>query len=257
MRRQVRDLRLATIRRGTARIATVFVAAAMAAAQAQTPVHEVFAVEFATLNYAVGQLVAGGDRSQRLDIAMMIWPVRLSGGRTLIVDAGFYRQKFIDQWKPSRYSRPSEALSAGLGIGPGEVTDIVLSHIHWDHADGADLFPRARIWIQRDEYEHYIGDDGTPRARGIDPEVASMLARMRAAGRVELVNGDDQEMAPGVRVYTGGKHTFASQYVRVQTRSGAVVLASDNACTSMSMWTYSLSVRRCSRSSWAHTAGVC
>ena len=46
---------------------------------------------------------------------------------------------------------------------------------------------------------------------------------------VTLVDGDDREILPGIRVYTGGKHTFASQYVGVRTRSGTVVLASDNA----------------------------
>jgi hypothetical protein len=44
-----------------------------------------------------------------------------------------------------------------------------------------------------------------------------------------LVDGDDREIAPGVRVYTGGKHTFASQFVSAQTRAGTVILASDNA----------------------------
>ena len=55
-----------------------------------------------------------------------------------------------------------------------------------------------------------------------------MLFRLREEGRVQLVDGDDREIVPGVRVYTGGKHTFASQFVRVETRSGPVVLASDN-----------------------------
>jgi glyoxylase-like metal-dependent hydrolase (beta-lactamase superfamily II) len=52
---------------------------------------------------------------------------------------------------------------------------------------------------------------------------------LKKRGRVRLIEGDDQEIAPGIRVYTGGKHTYASQYVTVATRSGAVVLASDNA----------------------------
>ena len=56
-----------------------------------------------------------------------------------------------------------------------------------------------------------------------------MLASLKAAGRVRLVDGDAREILPGLTVYTGGKHTFASQYAGVQTRSGTVVLASDNA----------------------------
>ena len=197
--------------------------------EAQSPQHQVYAVRFASISYAVGNLVAGGDRNRAIDISMTVWPVRMANGGILLVDAGFYRDKFIEQWKPSGYVRPTEALSAGLHIAPEDVTDVVLTHIHWDHADGADLFPRARIWIQRDEFQHYIDDKGTVLDRAIDPDVAAMLVRLRQAGRVQLVDGDDREIAPGVRVYTGGKHTFASQFVRVATRSGPVILASDNA----------------------------
>ena len=76
------------------------------------PVHEVYAVHFASIRYSVGQLVAGGDRARPIDIAMMVWPVKLAGGRDL-VDAGFYREKFLQQWKPRDYVRPTDALAPG------------------------------------------------------------------------------------------------------------------------------------------------
>lgn len=196
----------------------------------QAPVYEVYAVRYATIaDFPVASLVAGADDDRRLDIAMMLWVVRAPDGRVILVDSGFHREKFIDQWNPVGYVRPDRALVTGLGIEPDEVTDIILTHVHWDHADGADLFPEARVWLQREEYEHHIGADGSVLARAIDEDVAVMLAGRRAAGRVELVDGDDREIAPSVRVYTGGRHTFQSQHVSVRTRSGTVVLASDNA----------------------------
>jgi glyoxylase-like metal-dependent hydrolase (beta-lactamase superfamily II) len=196
---------------------------------AAAPAYEVHAVRFATLPaYRVASLVAGADRDLRMDLAMMVWVVR-GGGRTLLVDAGFHREKFITQWQPRDYVRPADAVRAGLGIDPAAVTDVVLTHVHWDHADGADLFPNARVWIQRAEYEHHVGEQGGPADRAIDPGVASMLFAIRQAGRLELVGGDDREIIPGIRVYTGGRHTFASQYVSVATPKGVVVLASDNA----------------------------
>jgi glyoxylase-like metal-dependent hydrolase (beta-lactamase superfamily II) len=116
-----------------------------------------------------------------------------------------------------------------VGLKPGDVTDIVISHIHWDHADGADLFPNARIWLQKEEYEYYVSDSGTVKQRAIDADVAKMFHDLRKLGRVQLVDGDRREIMPGITVYTGGKHTFASQFVGVNTRSGTVILASDNA----------------------------
>ena len=52
--------------------------------------------------------------------------------------------------------------------------------------------------------------------------------KLNTQGRVSLVDGDAKEILPGVTVYTGGRHTFASQYVGVNTRAGRMVIASDN-----------------------------
>ena len=194
--------------------------------------YEVHALRYGTLTqFPVASLLAGADPARRMDIALMVWLIRPASGdsdRTVLMDAGFYREKFMSRWKPVDYVRPSAAVERS-GIRPEQVTDIIISHVHWDHLDGADLFPRARIWIQRAEYEHHIDSAGRPRRSTIDSLDARMLADLRRAGRVQLVDGDSVEILPGIRVYTGGKHTFASQYATVSTTSGPVVLASDNA----------------------------
>src|SRR5205085_11941139 len=53
-------------------------------------------------------------------------------------------------------------------------------------------------------------------------------AKLNLAGKLTLVNGDAQEILPGITCYTGGKHTYASQFVGVATAAGIVILASDN-----------------------------
>lgn len=196
---------------------------------AAAPASEVYAIRYGTLrNFPVASLVSGADTTRRMDIALMVWLIKRPDGRTMLVDAGFYRDKFMQRWKPADYLKPSEAVRAA-GMRPEDVTDIIVSHVHWDHMDGADLFPNAIIWIQREEYAHHVSDDGRSLDRAADSLDAAMLAAMKRNGRVRMVNGDDQEIAPGVRVYTGGKHTYASQYASVATAQGTVVLASDNA----------------------------
>jgi glyoxylase-like metal-dependent hydrolase (beta-lactamase superfamily II) len=190
---------------------------------------EVYAIRYGTLkNFPVAGLVAGADTSRRMDIALMIWLVKRPDGRNVLVDAGFYRDKFMQRWKPADYVKPSEAVRLA-GVKPEDITDIVVSHVHWDHMDGADLFPNARIWIQREEYAHHVGDGGRSIDRMADSLDAAMLFALLNAKRVELVDGDDREIMPGMRVYTGGKHTFASQFVSVKVPEGTIVLASDNA----------------------------
>ncbi len=194
----------------------------------QSPSYEAYAIQYGTLaNFPVRGLVAGADTARRIDVAAMVWLLKAPGGRTVLVDAGFYRDEFMARWKPVNYVRPAQAVEA-FGVPAGSVTDIIVSHVHWDHADGIDLFPNARIWIQRAEYEYYVGPRGEALQSGITASDAAMFARLKASGRVMLVEGDDQEPIPGIRVYTGGRHTYASQFASVRTRAGTVVIASDN-----------------------------
>jgi glyoxylase-like metal-dependent hydrolase (beta-lactamase superfamily II) len=203
---------------------------------AQQPVYDAWALRFAHVPYALWSLVAGAERGPRVDIAFTVWPLRdQRSQRIVLVDAGFYREKFRAQWKPAEYVRPDRALEAVLGIAPDKVTDIIVTHTHWDHADGADLFPNATVWIQKAEYEHYVGPNGDVLNRGgVDADDARMFAALKASGRLRLVDGE-QEILPGIRVYLGGKHTFASQYVGVRTVAGTLVIASDNAYLYMNL----------------------
>jgi glyoxylase-like metal-dependent hydrolase (beta-lactamase superfamily II) len=73
-----------------------------------------------------------------------------------------------------------------------------------------------------------VKEDGTPAHAAIDSVDSAMLSDLMKAGRVTLVEGDAQEILPGITVYTGGKHTYASQYAGVRTAKGTVVVASDN-----------------------------
>lgn len=198
----------------------------------QPPLYHIYGLHFATeRDIPLHYFVPHADTTLKLDAADIFWVLEPEGAsRAVLFDAGYYRQKLLDQSKPVPYERPSEAIRK-VGLTPDAVTDIIISHVHWDHLDGADLFPKAHIWIQKDEYEHYIDAQGKPLARTIDTADAAMLAALRREGRVTLIDGDNKEIIPGITVYTGGRHTYASQYIGVKTRVGTVVLASDDAVT--------------------------
>ena len=193
---------------------------------ARPPAYEAYAVRYATLaGFPVASLVKDAEKGRKLDIAMTVWVLK-GGGRTILVDSGFYRPKLLKEWKGIvAFTRPDKAVER-LGIKPEDVTDVIITHNHWDHADGADLFPKAKIWIQKAEYEHYFAD-ARPGPDG-EPDHLTSLVKLRAEGRVHLVDGDAREILPGVTAYIGGKHTFESQYVGVKTRGGTMVIASDN-----------------------------
>jgi glyoxylase-like metal-dependent hydrolase (beta-lactamase superfamily II) len=191
--------------------------------------YEVFAIRYATLpDFAVAGLVQGAESGRKMDIAMMVWLIR-GGGHNVVVDSGFYRPQFFKSWKVKDFVRPDEAV-ARAGVKAADVTDVILTHAHWDHADGADLFPNAQIWIQKDEYTYYTGAAWQPGGKhgGIEHEDMQVLLAANMAGRLHLVDGD-REILPGIRVWLGGRHTWASQFVSVTSKNGTIVLASDNA----------------------------
>jgi glyoxylase-like metal-dependent hydrolase (beta-lactamase superfamily II) len=200
---------------------------AATAAPTATPLYDVYAVRYASIPFRVSGLIAGADTSRRLDIAMMVWLLKGPGNRNVVVDAGFHRAELVTRWKPQGFMTPAAAV-ARAGVKPEDVTDVIISHVHWDHLGGVDLFPNARIWIQREEFSHHLDVSGAVKDRAIDAADAQILAEIARQGRVMFVDGDAQEIIPGITVYTGGKHTFASQFAAVKTSAGTVVIASDN-----------------------------
>jgi glyoxylase-like metal-dependent hydrolase (beta-lactamase superfamily II) len=171
--------------------------------------------------------MVGAPKDQKLDTIYAMWLIR-GGGHNILFDSGFHRPRWFKEWTILNYVRPNEAVRLA-GVQPEEITDIVVSHAHWDHMGGIDLFPKAIVWIQKEEFRYYTaeawqagGDHG-----GIDADDVQALVRLNTEGRVRLIDGDNVEIFPGIRAYTGGRHTYASQYLMIEG-SPSFVLASDN-----------------------------
>ena len=205
----------------------IFVFAAMNSA-AQAPEYSIEAIRYADSHGdPVADMVMGAPKDETVDTVYALWLIR-GGGRNILFDSGFHRDRWFEEWVVIDYLRPDEAVRLA-GVKPEEVTDVVISHAHWDHMGGIDLFPKATVWIQKEEYRYYTGDAWQPGGdhHGIDPDDVRELVRINTEGRLRLVDGDDQEIIPGIRVYTGARHTYASQYLWVEG-DPAFVLSSDN-----------------------------
>lgn len=219
----------ANFRRNVNRTILLFFMAIFSCSAQSKAEYDVYAIRYATIpGFPVAELVKGADPSRKLDIAMMIWLVK-GNGRNVLIDSGFYHDHFFKDWQVKDFTKPSDTLSR-IGLKAEDITDVIITHMHWDHADGMDLFPNARIWIQKDELSYYAGEAWQSKDThgGIDEGDVLTLVKLNTQGRVGLVDGDAQQILPGITCYIGGKHTYASQYVGVQTAAGTVVLASDN-----------------------------
>jgi len=198
----------------------------------KSPVYEIYALKYAILQNptAVSVWASNAPEKDSLRIIFMFWLIKDNQGKNILVDAGCSNDmKEAIEFGLYKFTRPDSILMQ-TGLKAADITDIIITHPHWDHIDGINLFPKAHIWIQKEDYRYYVGEawqkDGNHG--GFAKRDVLQLIDRNVSDMVTLVDGDDQEIFPGIRVYTGSRHTFNSQYVLVQSGSDKVIIASDN-----------------------------
>ncbi|WP_346623546.1 N-acyl homoserine lactonase family protein [Blastococcus montanus] len=189
----------------------------------------VLALQYASRMGLRGQHFLGHDPSstEPHPTAYYVW-VALGADDVVLVDAGISASRAAEMSGLSYRGSPVDLLGR-MGIAPADVSWTVLTHLHYDHTGTLAELPATRYVVQQEEWDYWTG----PWARRIRREhwlcsTADMdhLGRAREDGRVELVRGD-REVLPGLSVHLVGGHTAGMQVVRVRTRSGPAVLASD------------------------------
>jgi glyoxylase-like metal-dependent hydrolase (beta-lactamase superfamily II) len=165
-----------------------------------------------------------GDTTMPMDF--FVWAVVGPHG-TVLVDTGAAAATMTERGHDHLRS-PSAALG-DVGLRASDVTDVVTTHLHWDHAGNILQFPDARLHVQRAELAHATGPSmcsGFLR-RPYDLHQMGDWLRELYRGRVCCHEGDE-EIAPGISIHHVGGHTPGMQVVRVSTARGNVVLASDS-----------------------------
>lgn len=190
--------------------------------------YEVLAVRYATFagrKRRDNLLRPDGHVDAPYPLDFFVWVIR-NGDRTIVVDTGF------DEEEAARRNRqvihaPREAL-AMAGVDAAAVRDVIVTHMHFDHAGGIGHFPNATFHLQDAEMAFATGRYMTHQHcnHPFGAEVVCGMVRAVFAGRVAFHDGDD-EIAPNVTVHRVGGHSAGLQVVRVLTRQGWLVLASD------------------------------
>ena len=201
---------------------------------AQTVTYEVYALKYASVGFTfpVSYLVLDAPANDSMNAIFMIWLIKGNNGKNILVDAGFLKDvEEAKDYGVINYIRPDSMLSR-VGLQAKDITDVILTHPHWDHADGVDLFPNAQVWIQKEDFNYCVGTAWQKEGnKGFNKRDVRKLLELNLAGKLTLVDGDDKEIIPGIKVYTGSRHTFNSQYVLVKSGADKIILASDNVYT--------------------------
>jgi len=151
------------------------------------------------------------------------------GRHRILVDSGMPEIAEIERrLKVGGKGGGAELLRAELarcGAAPEDVTHVVLTHLHFDHAWNLELFPNACVVVQRDEVFHAIDPAPTQRIYYFKETVIALLNRKRPAG-LRLVDGDC-DLVEGVRLVKVPGHTPGMQAALVRTEKGTAALVSD------------------------------
>jgi len=165
------------------------------------------------------------DMSGPQDMAYYVW-VAVRGDRVVLVDTGWNEGSATKRGRDP--GDPLDVALGAVGVSPADVTDVVLTHLHYDHGGNIDLLPNARLHLQRAELEFWQSDVGKRRyfALAVEEDDVAAAARAAADGRCALHTGD-YEIVPGVTAHLVRGHTPGMQVVRVAAGDQSVVLASD------------------------------
>lgn len=193
----------------------------------ESDTYEVFAIHYAakTDRMRHENFLASDPHTGPMPLDYYLWVIR-NDRRVIVVDTGFGEAE-ARQRNRQLYRHPAEALAA-LNIDAARVETVVVTHMHYDHAGTVDSFDDATFHLQELEMQFATGRHmaGAPLAHAYSADDICRMVHKVFAGRVAFHEAD-REIAPGVSVHRIGGHTMGLQCVRVRTKRGWVVLASD------------------------------
>jgi len=156
------------------------------------------------------------------------------GKKTILVDNG-NGSKFSDKQKDiyalDTSSSSLDVSLASLGVKHADVTDVLLTHLHFDHAGGSTVvsngkivpaFPNARYHVQKAHWEQAMNP--TPKDRG--SFMPDDFLPLKAEGVLEFTDGEG-EVFPGVRLLLTNGHTTAQQLPLISDKNTTVLFCCD------------------------------
>lgn len=190
------------------------------------PNYEVYAIKYATQDRTASANFIGGDSHDGpMPIDYFVWVIK-NDEEVWVVDCGFDESSASERGRTLLRSVP-EGLKQ-INVDAARVEQLIITHMHYDHIGNLGAFPQARFHLQDREMAFATGRYMRHHAlregyclRDVKEVIDEVYAE-----RVDFHDGDVQ-LTPGLSLHTVGGHTNGLQVVRVHTRRGWIVLASD------------------------------
>jgi glyoxylase-like metal-dependent hydrolase (beta-lactamase superfamily II) len=173
------------------------------------------------------------DERNRIELAMRILLIR-DGKRNILVDVGIgtkFSPKLVDIYRVDQDWFSLESSLRGYGLKTDDITDVVLTHLHFDHAGGATeklgaeirpAFPNAKYYVQKAHWQLALNPTVKDRGSFMSDDYLPLYE----AGKLELVDGEF-EIFPGIGLVVVNGHTDAQQLVRISSGSTSLLYCCD------------------------------
>ena len=172
------------------------------------------------------------DRRNRIPLGLNVLLIR-SDAWNILVDTGAGGK--LDEVQVEQFGLKANRLRRSLrdvGLSPADISYVVLTHLHFDHAGGATrhnrkgetvpTFPKARYLVQAGAWEHAAA----PSERAKASFIADDFLPLWESGQVDMVDGD-HELIPGVWLKNTGGHSQGHQVVYVENGSSKLAFLGD------------------------------
>lgn len=190
-------------------------------------VWEVFALKYADHNIRSRSesFLFDDNHDAPWPLDYFIWLLK-NNDKYILVDTGFDEKECKLRGR-TLHEEPAAILTR-FGVQPDMIDDVILTHMHYDHAGSINDFMHATFHLQEFEMQYATGPcmcHGALRKPFTVEHVCNIVKQLYD-GKLKFHNGASQ-IAPGIEVHLIGGHSRGLQCVRVKTRRGWVVLASD------------------------------
>jgi glyoxylase-like metal-dependent hydrolase (beta-lactamase superfamily II) len=195
------------------------------------PVYEIYALKYAgpfTSKLAMVLWMEGWN--EEIERNYYLWAIKQKD-EIIIIDTGT-GVTLAEKKKLKNYVNPVDML-ARIGANESNVKKVIITHIHFDHVGGVEMFPKAfpnaKYHVQKKEFDFWIKNPIAKKRPFVgitDEDGNKRLADLSESGRVVLVDGDKNVM-PGIDLIFAPAHTVGLQAVAVNTEKGKALLASD------------------------------
>ena len=206
--------------------------ASTAAAAGSAPEYEIYALKYAgPFPRKLAMVLWNEGWDQDIEVNYYIWAIKGKNGETIVVDAGC-GNTLAAKRKLKNFVNPVDVL-ARIGADASNVTKVIITHMHFDHMGGMEMFPqafpKATFYLQKKEYDFWAKHPFVKRPpfnRLADELAIQATAELEGTDRLVLICGD-QKIMPGIEVLSAPGHTIGLQTVAVNTAKGTAIVASD------------------------------